>query len=95
MTDERPIGEDDLQAYLDGRLVPGRLRAVETYLAESPAAASRVAVEAEQRQALRDRLAFKAAEPIPARLRVAHLVEAGRRPARFRPAPAPPPPPLE
>lgn len=88
MTDERPIGEDDLQAYLDGRLAPGRLRAVEAYLAESPAAASRVAAEAEQRQALRDRLAFKAAEPIPARLRVAHLVEAGRRPARFRPAAA-------
>lgn len=88
MTDERPIGEDDLQAHLDGRLDPGRLRAVEFYLADSPAMASRIAQEAEQRQALRDRLAFKAAEPIPARLRVAHLMETGRRPARWRTAAA-------
>jgi anti-sigma factor RsiW len=88
VTDERPIGEDDLQAYLDGRLDPGRLRTVEVYLDDSPATAGRVAQEAEHRQALRDRLAFKASEPIPARLRVAHLMEAGRRPARFRPAAA-------
>lgn len=86
MTDERPIGEDDLQAFLDGRLAPGRLRAVESYLADSPTTSAQIAREAEQRQALRDLLAFKAAEPLPARLRIAHLMEAGRRPARFRPA---------
>ncbi len=86
MTDDRPIGEDDLQAYVDGRLAPLRLRAVEGYLADNPTTAARVAREAEQRQALRDRLAFKASEPIPSRLRIANLVATGHRPARVRPA---------
>ncbi len=27
MTDERPVGEDDLQAFVDGRLAPRRLEA--------------------------------------------------------------------
>ncbi|MFC4175196.1 anti-sigma factor family protein [Microvirga sp. GCM10011540] len=84
MTDERPIGEDDLQAYVDGRLAPGRLRAVGAYLADNPAAAAQVAVEAEQRRDLRERLAFKANEPIPARLRVANIMAQGNRPSRFR-----------
>lgn len=83
MTGGRPIGDDDLQALVDGRLAPERRDAVEAYLAAHPAAADRIAADREQREALRSRLAFKAAEPIPARLRVANI-EAERRLALSR-----------
>lgn len=84
MTDERPIGEDDLQAFVDGRLAPQRLDIVKAYLEANPAVSARVGQEVEQREALRARLAFKAREPVPSRLRVANLV--GRRaPSGFRP----------
>ncbi len=84
MTGEPPIGEDDLQAFVDGRLEPSRLETVKAYLASNRSAAEQVQREAEQREALRRRLAFKAQEPIPARLRVANLVAARSRPAPFR-----------
>ncbi len=80
MTDERPIGEDDLQAFVDGRLSPRRLDAVKGYLEANPSVAAQVAQQVEAREALRARLAFKAREPIPARLRVANLM-AARRPS--------------
>jgi len=47
--------------------------------------AAQVASELAQREDLRARLAFKAREPIPARLRVA-TIAARRRPARFLPS---------
>jgi anti-sigma factor RsiW len=78
-----PIGEDDLHALVDGRLDPVRRAAVERHLAGHPADAARVAAYAAQRQALGAALAFKAQEPIPARLRLAHL-RAGRRAAMLR-----------
>lgn len=80
MTGERPIGEDDLQAFVDGRLDPSRHETVKAYLASDLARAEQVEREIEQRDALRARLAFKAQEPVPARLRIAHLVAAQRRP---------------
>lgn len=86
MTGERPIGEDDLQAYVDGRLAPGRHEAVNAYLSANPAAAMQAAREIEQREALRNRLAFKAHEPIPSRLRVANIVMAKRRKSWLHPA---------
>lgn len=85
MTGDPPIGEDDLQAYVDGRLSPGRVGRVEAYLAENPDAAVRAAADLDQREALRERLAFRAREPIPARLRIAHIVEAKRRRPILRP----------
>lgn len=84
MTGERPLGEDDLQAFVDGRLDPARHETVRAWLASRPAMAERVQREAEQRNALRARLAFKAQQPIPARLRVAHLMAAQRRPVHLR-----------
>ncbi|EIM27796.1 anti-sigma factor family protein [Microvirga lotononidis] len=86
MTGERPIGEDDLQAFVDGRLPPPRREAVKAYLAEHPATSEQVEREIELREALRARLAFKAREPIPSRLRVANLVAARRRRSPLRPA---------
>lgn len=86
MTGERPIGEDDLQAYVDGRLASSRREAVKAYLDDHPALADQVKQDIDLREALRARLAFKAAEPVPSRLRVANLVAAQRRPMHRRAA---------
>ncbi|UVF18767.1 anti-sigma factor [Microvirga terrae] len=86
MTGERPIGEDDLQAFVDGRLSASQRESIKAYLADHPAAATQVEREIEQREALRARLAFKAQEPIPSRLRVANLMAARRRTPLIRPA---------
>jgi anti-sigma factor RsiW len=79
MTDDRPIGEDDLQALVDSRLPPERRAAVEAYLEANPDVAAQIASEREQREALRERLSAKAKEPVPSRLRVATLVAERRR----------------
>lgn len=72
-SDPRPIGEDDLHAFVDGRLDPGRRASVEAWLAAHPEAAARVAADREVRDRLRARLAPVAEKPIPARLRIANL----------------------
>lgn len=82
MQRDRPIGEDDLQAYVDGRLAPERSADVEAFLAEHPEEADRIAAHREQRDALRDLLAFKTKGPIPARLRVAAIAEEVQRTRR-------------
>ncbi|PWS38854.1 anti-sigma factor [Falsiroseomonas bella] len=81
---EPPIGEDDLQALVDGRLDPARLPAVQRYLDARPDEAARVQAFIAQRDALRAALAFKHAEPIPPRLRIAHLRVARRQAALAR-----------
>jgi len=70
---DRPIGEDDLQAYVDDRLTPDLRESVEAFLEANPDAAARVQSDRALRDDLRERLAFKAQEPIPARLRVARV----------------------
>jgi len=76
----RPITEDDLQAFVDERLEAARKAEVESYLTRHPDLSRRV----ERMRALGDDLrgAFGpvAAEPVPAQLNLAHLVEARRRP---------------
>jgi anti-sigma factor RsiW len=81
---DQPIGDDDLQALIDGRLSPERKAMVEAYLATQPALAADVAADMDISAQLRARLAAKAEEPIPSRLRVAHLL-AERRRAGLRP----------
>ena len=49
----RPIGEEELHAYIDGQLAPDRQPAVQLYLQEQPDVARRVAAYREQREALR------------------------------------------
>lgn len=83
-SDPRPVGEDDLHALVDGRLDHPRREIVEAWLATHPETAERVRTDRLMRDRLRERLAPIAAEPIPARLRVASLAD--RRP--LRPAPA-------
>ena len=75
----RSIGEDDLQAWVDGRLTPPDNEAVETYFAAYPELRKQWSQYVEQREELRAALAGPAEEPIPARLRVAHLMEEQRR----------------
>ena len=74
-----PIGEDDLHAFIDGVLDPSRMAAVQAFLAARPDEAARLRAIAGQRDALRAALAFKEAEPIPARLRIGHLRAARRQ----------------
>lgn len=81
--DPLPIGEDDLQAWIDGRLPADRRTEVEAWLAANPEAAARLRGMAAQRDTLRAALQAKHDEPVPARLRVANLV-AQRRRARWQ-----------
>jgi anti-sigma factor RsiW len=75
----RPIEEDDLQAWVDGRLTPENTEAVETYFAAHPEVWERWSQYAEQREELRAAFARSAEQPIPARLRVARLMAERRR----------------
>jgi anti-sigma factor RsiW len=75
----RVIEEDDLQAWVDGRLTPEDDKAVEAYFAAYPELRKRWSQYAEQRQELRAALAGPAEEPIPARLRVARLMAEQQR----------------
>jgi anti-sigma factor RsiW len=68
------IAEDDLTAFVDDRLEPARRAVVETLLRQNPTAASRVSADSEIMTLLRERLAPKAAEPIPERLRLANIL---------------------
>jgi anti-sigma factor RsiW len=78
MTGDGPIAEDDLQAYVDGRLADERLAAVEAYLAQNPDVRERVALDIRQRNALRGQLEGKFAEPVPPRLWIANIRAARR-----------------
>ena len=70
----RPVGEDDLEHFIDGRLPPDRLDAVRHHLANHPADRARVEADQALRAELRRRLDPIAAEAIPSRLRVATLL---------------------
>ncbi|MCB8823061.1 anti-sigma factor family protein [Microvirga rosea] len=79
MTAERPIGEDDLHAYVDGHLRPERRAAIDDYLKAHPDAAAQVSSYVQHREELRQRLSAKGSEPIPTRLRVANIMAARKR----------------
>lgn len=80
----RPIGEDDLHAYIDGQLDDERRLVVERYLAEHPEVAKRFGAYATQTNALRHALAWRAAEPVPPELAVRHVQEHARAGVRQR-----------
>ena len=83
MTDApRPIGDDDIEAYIDNRLDGERRAAVEAALAATPALLARVDADRALREKLRERLAPVADQLLPSRLRVAALV--ARRQATIR-----------
>lgn len=73
-----PVGEDDINAFIDDRLTPERRGVVEAMLRENPDIAAQVETDRALREALRSRLAAKEAEPVPARLRIG-AIRAARR----------------
>ncbi|MEO5701289.1 MAG: anti-sigma factor [Casimicrobiaceae bacterium] len=77
-TDSARFDDDDLQAYADGRLAPGRASAVEAALARDPELAAAVTAIRAQSDALRAALDPILAEPIPER-----LLAAAAPPRRF------------
>ena len=79
MVSERPISEEDLNAYVDGFLGPERRTRVERYLADHPHVAERIAGWQAANEALRDAVAWKGEEPVPATLSAARLAEARLR----------------
>ena len=78
----RPISDDDLQGLADERLDAARGREVEAYLSDHPEARTRVERMVALREEMRAAFAPIAAEAVPARLNLARIVEARRRPAR-------------
>jgi anti-sigma factor RsiW len=75
----RPVGEDDLHAFVDGRLGEGRRREVEAWLAAHPAEAARLREWQRHSAALRAALGAVAEEAVPARLRLDALLAERRR----------------
>lgn len=75
---QRPIGDDDLQAYTDDRLSGDRLALMTAYLDEHPEFKQQIAADRRIRDVLRAQLAAKATEPIPTRLRIANIRAARR-----------------
>ncbi len=69
-----PVGENDLQARIDGRLPPERAEIVDTYLAAHPEERERWSQYAKQREALRAAFGAQPAGSIPTRLQVSHLL---------------------
>jgi anti-sigma factor RsiW len=63
-----PISESDVQAYVDGRLSPARVAELESWLAERPEEAARVAALRQDRDAMRAAYGPIAGEPLPSRL---------------------------
>lgn len=82
MKPPRPIGDDDLQAVVDGRVAPERRPEIESYLTDNSAAAAHVVAMRNDLASLRDALAAKAKEPVPPHLRVSHILAERRRTSR-------------
>jgi len=81
-----PLREDELHAYVDGRLDPGRREEVERRIAADPALRARIEDWEAQAEALRAVLAPLAREPAPPELNPAELLQQqlARRAAPWR-----------
>lgn len=73
-----PVGDDELQAYVDDRLTAERLAAIEAHLAAHPELREQAMADRRTRALLRGQLEAKAGEAIPARLRIANIRAAQR-----------------
>ncbi|PDQ23099.1 hypothetical protein CN311_00115 [Mesorhizobium sanjuanii] len=78
MTD-RPITEDDLHAYVDGRLDVARSEEVSAYLGKHPDVANRFASYSVQRTLLQGAFDPVAGEPVPSRLNLSHMIASRRQ----------------
>jgi len=70
---DSPVQEDELHAFVDGRLPADRLAAVERYLHANPEEARRINAYMHQRAALRAAL-LSDVEPVPPHLRPANIL---------------------
>lgn len=70
---DRPVTEDDLQAWVDGFLSPERLRTVESWLENHPDTLPRVMAWRNERDALHAGLEQALRQPVPARFNITHL----------------------
>jgi anti-sigma factor RsiW len=70
-----PVSEEDLHAYVDGRLDAERRDAVDRYLRHHPEVAADVTTDISQRNALREAFRAYAASPTPPQLNLSRLVE--------------------
>ncbi|PTM39598.1 anti-sigma factor [Bosea sp. 124] len=68
-----PIGDDDIQAYIDGRLEPDRQREVEAFLASEPELKGRAEQYRVDTRALRAAAQRRPPEPIPASSRLSEI----------------------
>jgi anti-sigma factor RsiW len=73
MQGQSPIGEDDLHAYIDGRLDPDQRREVERHLEANAALRARIEQQAADAAALRRAAASRLPEPFPASLRLSEI----------------------
>jgi anti-sigma factor RsiW len=73
---QRAILEDELHAYVDGMLEPGRQAEVERYLHAQPEVSRRIKAYEAQRDDLREVFASELAEPLASSLNLATLIEA-------------------
>jgi anti-sigma factor RsiW len=72
---DRPIGEEELHAYVDDQLGPERRSYVLRYLQDHPDVAHRVAAYRAQREALRAAFGPVGSQPIPPRLDLQLLIQ--------------------
>jgi anti-sigma factor RsiW len=72
---DREIGEDDLHAFVDGQLAPGRQALVQQYLHANPGEAQRVAAYRAQRNQLRALFAASASEQLPPKLQIDYILK--------------------
>jgi anti-sigma factor RsiW len=70
-----PVSEEDLHAYVDGRLDAERRDAVDRYLRDHPEVAANITTDISQRNALREAFRAYAASPTPPQLNLSRLVE--------------------
>jgi anti-sigma factor RsiW len=84
MPGDQPISEDDLHAYVDGDIAPGRRLDIALYLARHPAEAARMEVFRAQREAIRALFDDLVHQPVPWRLRSIVRRHAQRRARRRR-----------
>jgi anti-sigma factor RsiW len=84
MPDDQPISEDELHAYVDGDVEPGRRLDIALYLARHPDEAARMEVFRAQREAIHALFDDLAHQPVPRRLRSIVRRHAQRRARRRR-----------
>jgi anti-sigma factor RsiW len=82
----RPIQEEELHAFVDGRLDAERHAEVARLVEADPSLRARLEDWEQQADLLRSAFAFKAREPVPPQLNIGRLIETGasRRTASWR-----------